>query len=92
MRVASQSELVNLVHGLLQGAGMDGLAELVNVLLRKRRAEMGHLFVAWVSSGRRRSRVKSLRLSLEDPKLKVLLTLYLDACYIQVRATGKMST
>lgn len=69
MRGASQSELVNLVHGLLQGAGTVGLAELVNGLLRKRRAQMGHLLVAWVSSGRRRSRIKSLRLP----------TLYLDA-------------
>jgi hypothetical protein len=73
MRGASQSEKVDLVHGLLQGAGMDGLAELVNGLLRKRRAQMGHLLVAWVSSGRRRSRVKSLRTSLEDPKLKNFL-------------------
>jgi hypothetical protein len=60
MRGASHSENVDLVHGLLQGAGLDGLAELVNGLLRKRRAQMGHLLVAWVSSGRRRSRIKSL--------------------------------
>jgi len=72
MRGSSSEEKAALVYGLLKGSRMDELVKLLAAVLRRKRAGMGQLLVAWVSSstGLKKRRLDELRKALRAPELK----------------------